>query len=121
MVPREVVRGREAVRAAADDDDVVVPLERAGPLQDHLAEEDVLHSAPTRRQAAAAERRGAVDRDLRDVVAELLGEEHPVAAVALEDVTRDVRDLAARTGSDGGASFAAATVPASGPVIASTV
>ena len=100
VVDREVVRGREAVRAAADDDDVVVLLQRPGALEDLLAEEDVLHArAPRERVDAdgpAAERRGAVDRDLPDVLAELLGAEHPVAALALEDVALDVGDLAAR-------------------------
>ena len=77
------------MRAAADDDDVVVLLQRAGPLQDLLAEEDVLHAAAPERidaDRAAAEGRGAVDRDLPEVVAELLGADDPVAAVALQHV-----------------------------------
>ena len=46
VVDREVVRRREAVRATAHDDDVVMLLQRPGSLQDLLAEEDVLHAAP---------------------------------------------------------------------------
>ena len=97
VVLGEVVRGREPVGAAADDDDVVVPLQRAGPLEDLLAEEDVLHRRASQRvdsDRAAPERRRAVDRDLPDVLAELLRADDPVAAVALEHVRLDVGDLA---------------------------
>ena len=44
VVLRQVVGGREPVRAAADDHDVVVALQRPGLLDDLLAEEDLLHS-----------------------------------------------------------------------------
>ena len=82
MVLGEVVRRREPVRAAADDDDVVVALELARPREDLLLEEDVLHALASQRVDAdrpTAERGGAVDRDLVQVVAVLLREHDPVA------------------------------------------
>src|SRR6266540_264732 len=46
VVLREVVRGREAVRAAADDHDVVAPPELATRAPHALHAEDPLHSRP---------------------------------------------------------------------------
>ena len=47
VVRRQVVRGREPVRAAADDDNVVVALQLARLREDLPLEKDVLHSAST--------------------------------------------------------------------------
>ena len=52
VVPREVVRRREAVRAAADDHDVVVAPERVRAPEHALPEEDVLHGASSRGRAS---------------------------------------------------------------------
>ena len=59
VVLGEVVRRGEPVRAAADDDDVVVALELARPREDLLLEEDVLHAPASERVDADRARRRA--------------------------------------------------------------
>ena len=82
VVLREVVGGREAVRAAADDDDVVVPPERVRAPEHPLLEEDVLHArssaAARRRRRARRRARGRSRARPRRRSARLLRDEDPV-------------------------------------------
>ena len=84
----EVVRGREPVRAAADDHDVVAALELAARAPHAADAEDVLHAF------VSSPSRGVEHRD-DDVVPELLRDVDAEAlALVAEDDRRDARERA---------------------------
>ena len=92
VVLGEVVRGGEAVRAAADDHDVVGVLELAAPAPHAAGAEEVTHAASRERlpsgssassPRAAAEARGGVGHHGPHVAAERRAEQHQVAVLAL--------------------------------------